>query len=198
MVPTLHVLEMDPADRRPQMIRRGSALVAALCVWAMVRFRRLYNSRPAITYGPLSARDEQRQRNLSFIYNSTDTHCVELLRMRRAPFFQLCDLFRSRGLLKDTIHCNIEEQVSMFLHIVGHNQRFSSIKLTYRRSTETTSRHFQEVLYAVGELRNEMILPPSSAVPIKIQNSHRWHPYFKVRVDTRKLETLKGIMYLSH
>ena len=62
----------------------------------------------------------------------------------------------------------------------------------------TTSMHFLEVLYAVGELGNEMILPPSLAVPIKIQNSHRWHPYFKVRVDTRKLETLKGIMYLSH
>jgi len=121
---------MDLAYRRRQMIRRGSALVVVLCVWAMVRFRRLYNSRPAITYGPLSARDEQRQRNLSFIYNSTDTHCVELLRMRRAPFFQLCDLFRSRGLLKDTIHCNIEEQVSMFLHVVGHNQRFTCIKLT--------------------------------------------------------------------
>ena len=77
---------MDLAYRRRQMIRRGSALVVVLCVWAMVRFRRLYNSRPAITYGPLSARDEQRQRNLSFIYNSTDTHCVELLRMRMAPF----------------------------------------------------------------------------------------------------------------
>ena len=86
VVHTLPVLEMDLANRRRQMIRRGSALVVVLCVWAMVRFRHLYNSRPTITYGPLSARDEQRQRNLSFIYNSIDTHCVELLRIRRAPF----------------------------------------------------------------------------------------------------------------
>jgi len=32
----------------------------------------------------------------------------------------------------------------------------------------------------VGELRNEMIVPPSSAVPSKIHNNQRWYPYFKV------------------
>ncbi|KAL6607058.1 hypothetical protein ACP70R_042711 [Stipagrostis hirtigluma subsp. patula] len=99
--------------------------------------------------------------------------------MKRAPFFQLCDLFRSRGLLKDSIHTNIEEQVAMFLHVVGHNQRFRVIKMTFRRSIETISRYFQEVLFAVGELRDEMIQPPSTAVPPKILGSRRWYPFFK-------------------
>ena len=107
---------------------------------------------------PMSVRDEQCQNNLAYIFNSTDTQRVELLRMRRAPFYQLCDLFRSRELLKGTIHCTIEEQVAMFLHVVGHNQRFSCIKFSFRRSTETISSHFQEVLYVVGELRNELIV----------------------------------------
>jgi hypothetical protein len=74
----------------------------------------------------------------------------------------------------------VEEQVAMFLHVVGHNQRFRVIKLTFRRSIETISRYFQEVLYAVGELRAEMILPPSTAIPTKIQHSRRWNPFFKV------------------
>ena len=99
-------------------------------------------SRPSITYAPMSTRDEHWQNNLAFIYHSSDIQCVELLRMRRTPFFQLCDLFRSRELLKDTIHCCIEEQVAMFLHVVGHNQRFTCIKLNFRRSIETISRHF--------------------------------------------------------
>jgi hypothetical protein len=72
----------------------------------------------------------------------------------------------TRGLdALSAIHCTIEEQVAMFLHVVGvvgYNQRFTCIKLSFRRSTETIIRHFQEVLYAVGELRNEMIVPASS------------------------------------
>jgi hypothetical protein len=75
--------------------------------------------------------------------------------MKRAPFFQLCDLFRTRGWLKGNIHINIEEQVAMFLHVVGHNQRFRCMQVPFLRSTETTSRYFQEVMYAVGELRGE-------------------------------------------
>jgi predicted chitinase len=107
----------------------------------------------------MSARDEQRQNNLGYIYIFTDTQCVQLLRVRRAPFCKLCDLFCAKELLKDTIHCTIEEQVAMFLHVVGHNQMFTCINLSFRRSTETISRHFKEVLYAVRELRNKMIVP---------------------------------------
>ncbi|WVZ71371.1 hypothetical protein U9M48_019963, partial [Paspalum notatum var. saurae] len=80
----------------------------------------------------------------------------------------LCDLFRTRELLKDSVRSSVEEQVPMFLHVVAHNQRFRVIGLLFRRSTETISRFFREVLFAIGELRNEMILPPSSATPTKI------------------------------
>ena len=118
--------------------------------------------------------------NLNYIYNSDDVHCVNLLRMRKAPFFHLCDLFRSRDLLSDSIHASVEEQVAMFLHVVGHNQRFRVVDLTFRRSGETISRYFQRVLYAVGELRSEMIVPASTNVHSKILGSRRWYPYFKV------------------
>jgi hypothetical protein len=100
--------------------------------------------------------------------------------MRRVPFFQLCDLFRNKGLLRDSINSTIEEQVVMFLHVVGHNQMFMIIGWGFRRSGETISRYFHEVLYAVGKLHNEMIAPPSTFVHPKILNSHRWYPYFKV------------------
>jgi hypothetical protein len=58
--------------------------------------------------------------------------CLECL----DTFFELCGLFRSRHLLRDSIHSFVEEQVVMFLH-VGHNQRFRVLKFTFRRSTET-------------------------------------------------------------
>jgi hypothetical protein len=40
-----------------------------------------------ITYGPMVERDIQRMNNLHIMFLSDDTHCVNLLRMRRAPFF---------------------------------------------------------------------------------------------------------------
>ncbi|KAK3152958.1 hypothetical protein QOZ80_2BG0165810 [Eleusine coracana subsp. coracana] len=171
---------MDVATRRCDLIRRGAALVVVLSTWAMLRYRRRFLARPSITYGPMLQRDIERQNNLRVIYNSTDISCVELLRMKRAPFFQLCDLFRGRGLLRDSINSSIEEQVAMFLHVVGHNQRFRYIKFSFRRSIETISRYFQEVLFAVGKLRDEMIVPPITTTAPKIQNNHRWYPYFKV------------------
>ncbi|WVZ97089.1 hypothetical protein U9M48_042650 [Paspalum notatum var. saurae] len=68
----------------------------------------------------------------------------------------------------------------MFLHVVGHNQRFRVISLTFRRSIETISRYFQDVLYAVGELHNEMIRLAATLVHPRILNSRRWYPYFKL------------------
>ncbi|KAG2536580.1 hypothetical protein PVAP13_9NG205000 [Panicum virgatum] len=67
----------------------------------------------------------------------------------------------------------------MFLHLVGHNQRFRVIHQNWRRSVETVHRYFKEVLYAIGELRHDLIKPPSNETPLKVRNSHRWYPYFK-------------------
>jgi predicted chitinase len=100
--------------------------------------------------------------------------------MRRAPFFQLCNVLRARDLLSDSIHSSVEEQVAMFLHVVGHNQRFRVIHQSFVRSIETVSRYFREVLYAIGELRNDMIRPASNETTPKIMGSSRWYPYFKV------------------
>ncbi|WVZ89944.1 hypothetical protein U9M48_036289 [Paspalum notatum var. saurae] len=166
---------MDFANRR----RRAAAFVVAIAAWVFVWFRRRCEESRSVTYGPMLQRDIERIANLRFIYESDDTHCVNLLRMKRAPFFQLCDLFRTRVLLRDSIHSTIEEQVAMFLHVVGHNQRFRVISMSFRRSIETISRYFQEVLYAVGELRNEMIVPAATSVHPRILNSRRWYPYFK-------------------
>jgi hypothetical protein len=46
--------------------------------------------------------------------------CLDLL---RASFFRFSNLFRDHGLLKDTIHMCVEQQVAMFLHTIGHNIR---------------------------------------------------------------------------
>jgi predicted chitinase len=111
------------------------------------------------------------------IFNSTDAECLAMLRIKRAPFFALSNLFRTRGLVKEISGCSVEEQVAMFLHVVGHNQRFRVVHQSFRRSLKTMSRVFHQVLYAIGEFRSEMIRPPSTTTHPKIVGSPRWHPY---------------------
>jgi hypothetical protein len=105
-------------------------------------FRRRVVDARSVTYASMVERDQQRFNNLRYIYESGDVNCVNLLRIRRTPFFQLCDLFRARELVTYSIHASIEEQVAMFLHIVGHNHRFRVIYLTFRRLIETIGRFF--------------------------------------------------------
>ena len=76
--------------------------------------------------------------------------------------------------MQDNIHTSVEEQLAMFLHVVGHNQRFRVIHSTFRRSCETISRYFKKVLFTIGELRPEMIKVPLPHTPTKLTNSFRW------------------------
>mgnify|MGYP006934359152 CR=1 FL=1 len=110
----------------------------------------------------------------------SDTTCVNMLRLSRSSFFRFCKGFRDRGLLEDTIHMCVEEQVAMFLNTVGHNLRNRLVGTNYGRSGETVSRYFNKVLRAIGELRAELIRPPSLETPSKIAGNPRWDPYFKV------------------
>ena len=73
----------------------------------------------------------------------------------------------------DSINVSMEEQVAMFLHVVGHNQRIRVVHQSFRRSIETVSRHFHQVLFVVGELRADLIKPPYGATHPKILGSHR-------------------------
>jgi hypothetical protein len=98
----------------------------------------------------------------------------------KSPFFRLRNLLRKKNLLRDNINSSVEEQVAMFLHVIEHNQHYRVVHQTWRRSIETVHRYFQEVLYAVGELMDQMIKDPPSDTPLKITNNHRWNPYFKI------------------
>ncbi|KAI5005663.1 hypothetical protein ZWY2020_032906 [Hordeum vulgare] len=138
--------------------------------------------RPLICHGPMFIRDQERIQNLNYIYNCNDVEALWMLRMKRAPFAKLVKTFRIRGRLQDNINTSVEEQVAMFLHVVGHNQRFRIIHNTSRRSMETISRYFKQVLFVVGELRGEMTRRPSVPPP-KIRGSPRWYPYFKESID---------------
>jgi hypothetical protein len=80
---------MDLQARR----RAATAIIVAVAVWFFTWFRRRAKDARSVTYGPMADRDQQRVSNLKYLYEYDNVHCVNLLRMKRAPFFQLCDLF---------------------------------------------------------------------------------------------------------
>ncbi|KAL6906159.1 hypothetical protein ACP4OV_003760 [Aristida adscensionis] len=165
-------------ERKKMLIAAVAGYVAASMLVLYVRSR-LRSKRIPVTYGPIEERDRTRIDYLNKKIWQDDTTCMKTLRLKRAPFFQLCEVLRERSLLRDTIHVCIEEQVAMFLNTVGHNLRNSIVGTNFTRSGETVSRYFRLVLHAIGELRNELIRPPSLETPTKIAGSPRFFPYFQ-------------------
>jgi hypothetical protein len=84
-----------------------------------------------------------------------------MLRIIRAPFYQLCKTLKERHLLEDSIQTFVKVQVEMVLLVGGHNHRFGVIQKTFKQSTETVSRHFKKVLIAIGEIEGDMIWAPT-------------------------------------
>ena len=118
---------MDPIAQREMMAKQAAAMVVVMLSFFVTRLRRIRAQLEPIPYGPRSLSQQHRLSTLQMIFNSTDAECLAMLRTTRAPFFALCNLFRGRGLIRETSGCSVEEQVAMFLHVIGHNQRFKVI-----------------------------------------------------------------------
>ena len=56
--------------------------------------KRLRGEDEPIVYGPRGQADEHRKKNLDLIYSLSDKECIAMLRMSKASFFALCNLFR--------------------------------------------------------------------------------------------------------
>uniref|UniRef100_A0A2P2N469 Uncharacterized protein LOC105645310 n=1 Tax=Rhizophora mucronata TaxID=61149 RepID=A0A2P2N469_RHIMU len=105
--------------------------------------------------------------------------CLENFRMDKQVFYKLCDTLQARGLLRHTNRIKIEEQLAIFLFIIGHNLRTRAVQELFHYSGETISRHFNNVLKAVMQITRDFFLPPGSDVPPEISKDPRFYPYFK-------------------
>lgn len=108
-----------------------------------------------------------------------DDICRAMFRMDKHVFHKLSDTLRQRGMLRDTSGVIIEEQLAIFLNIVGHNERNRVIQERFQHSGETISRHFNNVLKAIKSLSREFLQSPPLTTPPEILCSHRFYPYFQ-------------------
>lgn len=104
----------------------------------------------------------------------------EVLRMQLKPFKAFCNVMRKEGLLKDSVHGHtVEEQVAIFLHIVGQGTTFRNAEERFQLSIQTIHGFFHEVLDALVELAPKYIKPPSEdIIATRITSDPKYYPFF--------------------
>lgn len=135
-----------------------------------------------LTKQPSRCLSPRRCEFMTEVLNGNDDFCREMLRMDKHVFHKLCDILRQRAMLRDTAGVVIEEQLAIFLNIIGHNERNRVIQELFQHSGETISRHFNNVLKAIKSLAREVLQPAQLTTPPEILNSARFYPYFQVPI----------------
>ncbi|KAL7181628.1 hypothetical protein ACSBR1_040511 [Camellia fascicularis] len=128
--------------------------------------------------------DYERYALIKRLTTLEDADCRSQLRMSKDAFATLVSMLKRTQFLRDNPQSKVEEQVAKFLHIIGHNLRNRTIKFFYRRSSETVSRHFHQVLKAIISLEDIFLKQPDGFnCPPEIRNNPKYLPYFKVEGD---------------
>ncbi|KAH7865285.1 hypothetical protein Vadar_004650 [Vaccinium darrowii] len=106
----------------------------------------------------------------------------QAFRMSKTNFLALCQLLESRYGLRVAERISVQEQVAIFLWIVGQRANNRSAQERFQRSGETISRRFRHVLDALNRMAIEWLRPwpwPREEVHKKIRESKRYFPHFE-------------------
>ncbi|XP_039115850.1 protein ALP1-like [Dioscorea cayenensis subsp. rotundata] len=159
---------------RPLVAAFTTVVVVVACI-----IEDMHVSKPGRSKEPSMFRDLTRKKHMERILRSGRDYCVSYLKMDVGPFMHLASIMRDKHLLQDTRHISVEEQLAIFLHIVGHNTKNRTMRIEFVRSGETISRYFNCVLRAVYAVRDDFVHSPSSTSHPKIECNPNWYPFFK-------------------
>ncbi|XP_011624532.1 uncharacterized protein LOC105420895 [Amborella trichopoda] len=104
---------------------------------------------------------------------------LQVCHMELNVFQNFCEILRSRHLLNDTRGVKVEEQLAMFLYILGKSSINRTVQDRFQYSGETVSRHFERVLNAIYKLSFDYVYLPSSNTPPEIRKKCMYYPFFK-------------------
>ena len=121
-----------------------------------------------------------RREFVAEVLNGSGTSCFDLFRMKKECFLNFCNELRDKNYLSDSRDVLVEENVTTFLFIIGHNVCHIVASNRFQHSAETISRNFKEVLRAVCRLGKELIKQGSMELPDRIKNNPKYYPWFKV------------------
>lgn len=106
--------------------------------------------------------------------------CRGMTRMGPEAFYEFCGLLVNHCGLQSTKWVHVEEQVVIFLYILGHATTNREVQRVFGRSGPIISRHFHNVLRAVIELEDLFMKQPDGlSTPAEIHDNPKLYPYFK-------------------
>ncbi|GAV63127.1 LOW QUALITY PROTEIN: DDE_4 domain-containing protein, partial [Cephalotus follicularis] len=110
--------------------------------------------------------------------NGPPQACYEILRIQPSTFSYFCEVLRKGALRTNNIM--VEEQVEMFLYIVGKHFDQRSICDHFQHSLETVNRHCRRVMRAVAKIGKHLIYPSNDDdLPPHIKFNEKYYPWFK-------------------
>ena len=123
--------------------------------------------------------DDERRHNtrkdlLKEMYDGSEVTCYDKLCLTKRNFHDLCTMLRETCGLHDSVYVSVEEKVAMFLLVVGHGLKMRLLRGDYKRSLETISRHFSNVLTAILSLSEEFIKLPKPFVQPPDDYKWKW------------------------
>ncbi|KAL7237409.1 hypothetical protein ACSBR2_003657 [Camellia fascicularis] len=108
------------------------------------------------------------------------TRIFENFRMEREVFYQLCNLLQTNYGLQTGRQVSVQEQVAIFLFIVGGDIRNRNVQERFQYSGETISKYFKKVLKAVTMMSIDWVRPqPTNGVHPYIRRNRKYYPHFK-------------------
>lgn len=90
--------------------------------------------------------DITRKRNMEGILRDGHDYSVIYLRIDIGPFLHLVFILHDKHLLIDSRHRSVEEQLAIFLNVVGNNTKNMTMRVEFLRSGEIISSYFNTIL----------------------------------------------------
>ncbi|GAV76336.1 hypothetical protein CFOL_v3_19811 [Cephalotus follicularis] len=100
--------------------------------------------------------------------------------MNRQAFTKLCQMLTHVGGLKCTQNMLVDEQVAMCLHILTHHVKNRVVKFRFRRSEETISRHFKNVLNALIRSQGQLLKKSEPVLESSTDGRWKWFKVYKI------------------
>ncbi|XP_039143976.1 uncharacterized protein LOC120281121 [Dioscorea cayenensis subsp. rotundata] len=159
---------------RPLVAACTTMVVVIACL-----FEEMHVNKPGRSKEPSLLRDVTRKKHMERILRGGCDYAVSYLRMDVGPFLHLASIFRDKHILVDTRHVLVEEQLPIFLHVVGHNTKNRTMRVEFLRSGGRISRYFNNVLRAICAILDDFVHPSNGTCHPKIESNPNWYPYFK-------------------
>lgn len=115
------------------------------------------------------------------VLEGSDVRFQEVCRMDKRAFKGLIKALDGKLVIHRKRSVTVEEQVMIFLFIVGNSGSNRLAGERFQRSGHTISRYFNRVCFAIASLESIYIVQPTGGeiCPKEIRNNHRFFPYFE-------------------